>query len=84
MNAKHRKTLTALLNNPMPKGLPFREVESMMKGIGCEIVEGEGSRVTFLLNDKKWHTHRPHPEKEIWPYQIRSLRAFLINMGITP
>ncbi len=84
MNAKHRKTLAAILANPVPKGLPFRDVESLLTALGCTTVEGEGSRVTFSLDGEKWHTHRPHPGKETWPYQIRTLRPFLNKLGVNP
>ena len=83
MNAKHRKTLAAILANPAPKALPFRDIESMLKGLGCIVKEREGSRVIFVKDRMPWATHRPHPDKMAREYQIKSVRAFLDELGIT-
>lgn len=80
MNAKHKKTLAAIMGNPSPKTLPFRDLEAMLKGMGCEIEEAEGSRVTFLFGDHSWTTHRPHPGKEARDYHIKRAREFLAKM----
>ncbi|MCD8349650.1 MAG: type II toxin-antitoxin system HicA family toxin [Planctomycetaceae bacterium] len=77
MNSKHRKTLATIRANPKPKTLPFRDVESLLKAMGCQIVEGDGSRVTFVHPKGKWDTHRPHPGKELLDYKISSLRQYL-------
>lgn len=84
MNAKHRKTLAAIMADPIPKSLPFRDVESLLRALGCDVIEGEGSRVTFLRHGRKWHTHRPHPGKETWAYQLRSLRPYLEKVAMKP
>jgi hypothetical protein len=84
MNARHRKTLAAIMADPLPKSLPFRDVESLLRAIGCDVIEGGESRVTFSWNGRKWHTHRPHPEKETWPYQLRSLRPYLEKIVTKP
>jgi hypothetical protein len=38
MNAKQRKTLSVIMDHPLPKGLPFRDVEALLKAMGCEVV----------------------------------------------
>ena len=52
--------------------------------IGCEIIEGNGSRVAFKLNTVRADFHRPHPSKEAKPYQIRDARMFLTILGFAP
>nr|WP_237720938.1 type II toxin-antitoxin system HicA family toxin [Pseudomonas fuscovaginae] len=47
-------------------------------------MEGKGSRVRFELNDVVVTFHRPHPDKEAKPYQVRDARAFLEQVGVTP
>lgn len=84
MNAKHRKTLAAILANPTPKAMPFRDIESLLKGLGCKAREREGSRVVFVKDGVPWATHRPHPDKEAREYQIRGVRSFLEELGIKP
>ncbi|MCD8138564.1 MAG: type II toxin-antitoxin system HicA family toxin [Planctomycetaceae bacterium] len=77
MNSKHRKTLAAIRGNPKPKTLLFRDVEALLKALGCQVIECEGSRITFVHPNGKWDTHRPHPGKELLMYKIASLRQYL-------
>lgn len=84
MNPKHKKTLAAIMADPMPKTLPFRDVESLLRAIGCKVKEQEGSRVGFIKNGVPWATHRPHPGKEVHAYHIKSLRAYLDDIGVRP
>ena len=71
------------MGNPIPKALSFREVESMLKGLGCRVKECGGSRVVFVKGGIPWATHRPHPDKMVREYQVKSIRAFLVELGIT-
>ena len=82
MNAKHRKTLNAIFAGSAPKTLPFRDIESLLKGLGCVVVEAEGSRVVFVFNEHAWATHRPHPGKEARRYHIKGVRHFLGALGV--
>lgn len=84
MNAKHRKTLEAIFSRPTPKALPFRNIESLLRAIGCETIEGAGSRVLFSLGGIDWTTHRPHPDKVARLYHIREVRDFLAQLGVKP
>jgi hypothetical protein len=52
--------------------------------IGCNVIEGIGSRVHF---EKDWVIaafHRPHPAKEAKPYQVRDAGHFLDILGVRP
>ena len=84
MNAKHRKTLEAIFGSPMPKAMPFRHVESLLRALGCTIKEGYGSSVTFAKNGVPLTMHRPHPGNTAQEYQIRLVRAFLRDTGVQP
>ena len=84
MNAKHRKILAAILASSVPKAMPFRDVESLLKGLGCKVKEREGSRVVFVKDGIPWATHRPHPDKMAREYQIKGVRSFLEELGIKP
>ena len=44
----------------------------------------EKVRVRFELNNVVATFHRPHPQKEAKPYQVRDARRFLQQAGITP
>jgi hypothetical protein len=84
MNSRHRKTLAAIFSNPPPKTMVWADIEALLLAIGCEIIEGEGSRVRFLRDDLMGYFHRPHPKKEAAPYQIRDAKVFLVKLGVVP
>ena len=66
MNSKHRKTL----------------IETLLLAAGAEMVEGSGSRVTFLLAGRRADCHRPHLGKEALRYRVQAVREFLAKTGI--
>lgn len=70
------------MGNPVPKSMPFRDIESLLRAAGCKVEEAEGSRVTFFYKGRKWNAHRPHPGKEARGYQIREVRAYLMKIGV--
>lgn len=82
MNAKHRKTLAALLADPVSRNIPFRDIESLLLAVGCHIREGNGSRVSFVRDGIVWPTHRPHPQKEAKQYQVKEVRDYLATLGV--
>lgn len=84
MNSKHRKTLEAIYTQPTPSGLEWARLEALFTAIGCQIIEGRGSRVRFVRGDVVAAFHRPHPDKEAKPYQVRDARDFLHHLGVTP
>ena len=84
MNAKHRKTLEAVFTTPVPNTLEWRNIELLFAALGSQSVEGRGSRVRFVLNGVVGTFHRPHPQKEAKPYQVRDARAFLEQAGVKP
>jgi hypothetical protein len=84
MNKTHRKTLEAIFQHPVPASLEWRRIESLFQAVGAKVIEGTGSRVRFELNGVIGTFHRPHPQKEAKPYQVRDARAFLEKAGILP
>lgn len=84
MNKRHRETLNKIFQVPVPPPLEWRNIEALFLALGAIAVEGRGSRVRFELNGVVATFHRPHPEKEAKPYQIRDARRFLEQAGIKP
>lgn len=84
MNAKHRKTLEAIFSKPTPANLEWARIEALLKAVGCEVIEGRGSRVRFAYEGRIATFHRPHPAKEAKPYQVEDARAFLELIGVKP
>jgi hypothetical protein len=67
---------------PVPTTLEWRRIESLCTAVGAKTIEGTGSRVRFELNGVIGTFHRPHPQKETKPYQVRDARSFLEKAGI--
>ena len=85
MNNKHRKTLATIFAYPSTKGvIEWKAIETLLVAIGAKPIEGRGSRVRFVYDKNVATFHRPHPEKDAKPYQIRDARAFLEAIGVKP
>lgn len=84
MNKAHRKTLEAIFRQPASATLEWRRIESLFLAIGANMIEGSGSRVRFELEGVVATFHRPHPNKEAKPYQVRDARAFLEELEAFP
>ena len=84
MNAKHTKTLLTIFAKPTTSSLEWVRIETLFVALGCQIIEGRGSRVRFEFNGKISAFHRPHPAKEAKPYQVEQARDFLTAIGIKP
>jgi hypothetical protein len=84
MNKRQRETLEKIFQTPVPASLEWRDIEALFVAVGARTVEGSGSRVRFELNGVVATFHRPHPEKEAKPYQVRDVRRLLEQAGIRP
>jgi hypothetical protein len=84
VNNKHRKTLNAIFADPISGNLPWTHIETLLVAIGCNVVEGNGSSVTFEKNGRRAYFHRPHPQREALIYRVKAAREFLTKLEITP
>jgi hypothetical protein len=84
MNQRQRRTLEVIFDEPVRSNIAWRDIESMLRGAGAEITDGEGSRVRIALNGVRAVFHRPHPQKETDKGAVRSMRRFLTEAGVTP
>jgi hypothetical protein len=84
VNSKQRKTLEAIFRDPVSGTIEWAAIESLLLAAGCELVEGNGSRVRFVFSGRIASFHRPHPAKEAKRYQVRDARQFLTEIGVTP
>lgn len=84
MKNSHRKTLELVFKQPTPTGLEWRRIESLLVAVGASVIEGSGSRVRFELNGFVGTFHRPHPQKEAKPYQVKDAKEFLEKVGVKP
>jgi hypothetical protein len=84
VNNKHRRTLAAVLADPVRSGIAWTDVEALLRALGAELGEGRGSRVRVSLNGVDAVFHRPHPAKETDKGAVKSVRRFLREAGVEP
>ena len=81
MNSKQRKSLEAIWAEPVNGNLEWTRIESLLVALGCRVVEGPGSSVTFDRQGRRASFHRPHPNKEALRYRVKAVREFLNFLG---
>ncbi len=84
MNSRQKRTLELIFTNPVSRTIEWRRIESLLLALGCELIEGNGSRVAFKKGELRADFHRPHPGNEAKPYQVRAVREFLRKLEIEP
>ena len=84
MNNKHKNTLQAVFGSPVPKGMPWADLESLLIAVGATVTEGDGSRVKFDAEGITAAFHRPHKPKTARAYQVALARKFLESIGVKP
>ncbi|MBP5706468.1 MAG: type II toxin-antitoxin system HicA family toxin [Spirochaetales bacterium] len=82
MNTKQRKIYEMIFQDPIHSDILWQDIESLLRSLGADISEGNGSRVRILLNGERAVFHRPHPEKVTDKGAVKSMRKFLINAGV--
>jgi hypothetical protein len=84
MNSGHQRTFDAIFTDPVPSGIRWADIESLLRALGAEVTEGRGSRVRVHLNDVSAVFHRPHPQPTTDKGAVRSVRVFLSRAGFQP
>ena len=82
MNRKHQKILENIFATPIKSNVVWQDIEVLLKALGADISEGQGSRVRIALNGVRAVFHRPHPKKEIDKGALASIRRFLKEVGV--
>jgi hypothetical protein len=84
VNKKQGRTLEAVWVEPVNGNIEWARIEALLIALGCRVVEGPGSSVTFEWQGRRATFHRPHPGKEALRYRVKATREFLQHMGIKP
>ena len=82
MNAKQQKIYEKIFKNPVQSDIEWTDIENLLKSLGAEITEGNGSRVRIKLGNERAVFHRPHPEKVTDKGAVKSIRRFLDDTGV--
>lgn len=64
--------------------LRWANVAALLRVLGAEMSEREGSRVGVKLHGRRLVLHRPHPVPELRKYAVEAIRDFLTNAGVGP
>jgi hypothetical protein len=81
MNNKQKKLLQLILYSSIKGNIEWKNIESLLVALNCNILEGNGSQVKFIKNDIHLSIHRPHPSKESLNYRVKLAKDFLIKTG---
>jgi len=84
MKAKHNKVLHSIFETPVNASIIWKDIESLLVGLGADLSEGRGSRVRVALNGVRAVFHRPHPKKEADKGAVVSVRRLLKEAGVEP
>ncbi len=82
MNHHHRKVLHSLFAHPVSGNISFKDVESVLKELGADIENRNGSRIAVTLNGKTHLFH--HVSHDLPKDEVAQIRKFLSESGITP
>ena len=82
MNKKQRKIYDAIFATPIRRNIIWDDVVSLVEALGGTIIQGNGSRVRFSLNNISLNIHSPHPQKELKRYQVKAIRTFIIKAEV--
>jgi hypothetical protein len=85
MNKGQQATLNEIFERrPTLADIRWPAIESLMRALGGEISQREGSRVAVRLSSVAAVFHRPHPRPETKKGAVDAVRQFLINVGVKP
>ena len=84
MNKKQRRTLQKVFEEPQRADISWNDIEGLLVALGAEVTEGKGSRVRVALNDVRAVFHRPHPRSVTNKGSVKSVRRFLMELGVKP
>ena len=82
MKKAHQVTLDAIFSRPTRANIRWAAVESLIRALGGEISEREGSRVAARLNGVIAVFHHPRPETK--EGAVEAVRQFLMSAGVKP
>ncbi len=64
------------------KEFKWTDLVAVLKSLGFEPVEAEGSRVDFVMGELVVKLHKPHPQKEVKVYALKQVKETLHKEGL--
>jgi hypothetical protein len=84
MRKKHRSTLLAIFEDPVRANILWTDIEALFVSLGAVVEERKGSRLAVYLNGGVAIFHRPHPDPNTDKGAVKSVRKFLLAVGVSP
>jgi hypothetical protein len=84
VNRQQKRTLARIFEQPTRADVRWADLASLLRSIGAQEHQGQGSRVRFVLDDSILNLHKPHPGSEMRRYAVEDVREWLAALGITP
>ena len=81
--SKHDSTLAEIFAVPTRAEVKWDDIVALLGHLGASITEGVGSRVRVLLKRRIAVFHRPHWQPDTDNGELRSVRRFLTEAGIS-
>jgi hypothetical protein len=81
---KHQKTLERIYARPTSGNIQWKDIESLLVGLGADLSEREGSRIGVRLFGEIRVFHRPHPSPDTDKGAVASIRKWLEDNEVTP
>ena len=84
MKHKHQRTLELIFAHPTPGNVRWTDIVALLRELGAEIREREGSRVEVFLFGEVRVFHRPHPRPDTDKGAVTCIRKWLETHGVKP
>ena len=84
MKPKHQCTLELIFARPVPANVRWADIEALLKELGAEFEEREGSRVEVFLLGLVRVFHRRHPSADTDKGAVTAIRKWLEENGVKP
>jgi len=84
MKRKHQRTLELIFARPVSGNVRWSDIEALLRELGAELDEREGSRVEVFLFGLVRVFHRPHPSSDTDKGAVAAIRKWLEENGVKP
>ena len=84
MKRKHQRILELVFSRPVSANVRWADIEALLRELGAEFEEREGSRVEVFLFGLVRVFHRPHPSPDTDKGAVAAIRKWLEDNGVKP
>ena len=84
MKRKHQRTLELIFSRPVSANVRWADIEALLRELGGEWDEREGSRVEVFLFGVVRVFHRPYPSPATDKGAVAAIRKWLEENGVKP